>query len=349
MSTPRKTMVESTDALRGAVDSARHATRLEQVDPSAALYNSPMAGEDEGSPLLPLADEPGALRSTIAQTPLQPAPSPRAAQPANSPYGAPSRAPAQQPTSGRGQAASKPAGRAEQPACAEYCPIDRPPTALLCILDDRSWTDGEWHRLRTPKIVIGRTEGDILLPHDNSVSSKHVEIGRQYTNGQHRWYIHDLGSTNGTFVRVSQAALKEGQQIMIGAYRYAFHGPTQGQQEEAENETKTTRGWRAASPADLQKMMPALVQLTPEGDGERFPLTQDVLRLGADMQQCELVIRNDPFVNPIHAVINNTGNGRWTIKCGKTVNGLWLRVDQMNIDSHCDFQIGEQRCRFRLP
>src|SRR5262245_8973242 len=44
-------------------------------------------------------------------------------------------------------------------------PRDRPPMALLCILDDGK-ADGEWVRLRGDRCLIGRTEGDVRIPHD---------------------------------------------------------------------------------------------------------------------------------------------------------------------------------------
>ena len=50
-------------------------------------------------------------------------------------------------------------------------PQDRPPLALLCVLDDGK-ADGEWHRLRADRCVIGRTEGDIRIAHDAKMSSR---------------------------------------------------------------------------------------------------------------------------------------------------------------------------------
>src|SRR4051812_21740842 len=57
-------------------------------------------------------------------------------------------------------------------------PVQRPPMAQLCIFDDGA-TDGEWIRLRADRTVIGRTEGDVLIPHDGQIANPHTEILRE--------------------------------------------------------------------------------------------------------------------------------------------------------------------------
>ena len=88
-----------------------------------------------------------------------------------------------------------------------FRPTRRPPMATLCILDDGR-DDGEWVRIRGDKVVIGRTEGDVCIPHDTMISSRHAEIIRQAVQGSYRWYLKDLKSTNGTYVRVAGAMLR---------------------------------------------------------------------------------------------------------------------------------------------
>src|SRR6185437_9364261 len=77
-----------------------------------------------------------------------------------------------------------------------YRPTQRPPLALLTVLDDGK-TDGEVVRLRTDRFVIGRTEGDLLIPHDQQISARHLEITRQRVNEKYRWVVTDLQSSNG--------------------------------------------------------------------------------------------------------------------------------------------------------
>ena len=83
-----------------------------------------------------------------------------------------------------------------------FRPVVRPQMAVLVVLDDGR-TEGQTIRLRTDSFTIGRTEGDLTIPHDGMISRKHVTIHRRADKGRLRWVLEDLGSQNGTFVRVS--------------------------------------------------------------------------------------------------------------------------------------------------
>src|SRR5262249_17585279 len=95
-----------------------------------------------------------------------------------------------------------------------FRPARRPSMALLCVHDDGS-EDGEVFRLRTDRVVIGRSEGDIVIPHDTMMSSRHAELARQLDDGRQRWFLTDLQSTNGTYVRVSNAILKNAHHPLL--------------------------------------------------------------------------------------------------------------------------------------
>src|SRR5262249_21053971 len=102
-----------------------------------------------------------------------------------------------------------------------FQPSHRLPAARLCVLDDGK-EDGEWVWLRGARLVIGRSEGDVVIPNDSMMSSRHAEIVRRYEEGRVRWYLIDLKSTNGTFVRVGSAVLKHGQEIALGSGCFSF-------------------------------------------------------------------------------------------------------------------------------
>src|SRR5262249_22793020 len=74
-------------------------------------------------------------------------------------------------------AKAQPPTPAEVEAQAER-PVQRPPLAFLCVLDDGK-LDGELVRLRAERTVIGRTDGDLRVPHDGLISGQHAEIVRQ--------------------------------------------------------------------------------------------------------------------------------------------------------------------------
>src|SRR5258708_5608129 len=97
--------------------------------------------------------------------------------------------------------------------------------AVLTALDDGR-SDGEQFRLRDGRFVIGRSDGDLVIPHDGTISSRHVEITRQALGGQQRWVITDLQSTNGMFVRVSRTPLADKSELLVGKGRYRLLAPT---------------------------------------------------------------------------------------------------------------------------
>ncbi len=84
-------------------------------------------------------------------------------------------------------------------------------------------------------IAVGRTQGDLLVD-DAYVSRAHAVIYRD-DRGQLR--IKDLSSANGTFVngkRVVDAALREGDELIIGRTTLRFSGAQAGS-------SAVVRGW----------------------------------------------------------------------------------------------------------
>src|SRR5262249_12007525 len=91
---------------------------------------------------------------------------------------------ARKPAPGGAPAVPEPAGDED---VVPYRPQQRPPMAVLCVLDDGK-DDGEWYRLRGDRWVIGRTEGGGCLPDDLMMAGKHAEITPQQGNGVYRWH-----------------------------------------------------------------------------------------------------------------------------------------------------------------
>src|SRR4051794_6574272 len=61
------------------------------------------------------------------------------------------------PATPKGQAAAKP----DEDDSTPHRPVNRPPMALLCAVDDGS-EQGEWFRIRGDRTVIGRSQGDVV-------------------------------------------------------------------------------------------------------------------------------------------------------------------------------------------
>jgi len=74
---------------------------------------------------------------------------------------------------------------------------------------------GRSHELKAEKTTVGRVEDNVFQIPDSSVSSHHCEIilkGSEVV-------IHDLGSTNGTFIngqQITEATLKPSQILRLG-------------------------------------------------------------------------------------------------------------------------------------
>jgi hypothetical protein len=70
---------------------------------------------------------------------------------------------------------------------------------------------------------FGRTaKADCALPEDSFLSSLHFAIGSDETG----WFVHDLGSSNGTFLngaKVEQSKLADGDQVRAGDTTFVVH------------------------------------------------------------------------------------------------------------------------------
>ena len=120
--------------------------------------------------------------------------------------------------------AFRPTATAPDHDTTSYRPSLRPSMALLYVLDDGD-DSGEIVRIRANSFVIGRVEGNLTIPHDGGISGRHAEISRRFENGEHCWYLKDLQSTNGTFVRASTVILSHEQEVLIGSGRFRFEVP----------------------------------------------------------------------------------------------------------------------------
>jgi pSer/pThr/pTyr-binding forkhead associated (FHA) protein len=227
-----------------------------------------------------------------------------------------------------------------------FYPTQRPPVAQLCILDDGA-DDGEWVRLRSGRCVIGREQGDIIIPHDSLMSGRHAEIVRQINAGRYCWQLTDLGSTNGSFVRVSRIVLKHGQEVFLGSGRYSFQcaltDPT-STAAGSDAAPQGTRGWQKMSASGLA---PALVEVTPGREGQRHLLAKPDNWIGRDPRRCTIVLANDPFADAALARVFRDKENRWVLENNSSVNGIWARLRRVILPETAQFMLGEQRFLFR--
>lgn len=201
-----------------------------------------------------------------------------------------------------------------------YRPVHRPPTALLAIYRD-NMQSFHLHWLCHDRCVIGRTDCDVVIPHDFHMSSRHAEIQRRAVANGYRWFLVDLESTNGTFVRVDRARLDTGDELLLGGERYRF-------------QAAANRG--------------QLTHTTPDGQQSVFELQPSGEWLGREQGEQFAPFQQDPFLEPRHAYVSLKDKGRWTIKDAGSMNGVWYRIREVELARTCGFQLGEQRFAFIL-
>ena len=227
-------------------------------------------------------------------------------------------------------------------------PTQRPPTGMLCILDDGK-AEGEWVRLRADRTVIGRAEGAVQIPHDTMMSGRHAEITRhRLPTGAFRWMLTDLKSTNGSFVRVGKTVLRHNQELILGSGRFRFESGAAAAVaavEQTSGPQGTTQAWSGPS---MSSLVSAIVEITPAGPGERFPLTLPEYWLGRDPKTCGILRPNDELLNARHARLFRDPSGLWHIENNKSLNGMWLRIEEIPLMGACHFRLGEQRFLFRV-
>ena len=195
-----------------------------------------------------------------------------------------------------------------------FRPTVRGAMALLRIVDDGS-EDGEVIRIRQESVVIGRGEGDVVIPHDISMSARHATIERL---GDQGWRLRDLGSAGGTFVRVTTARLRNGTVLQIGRTRLRFQA------------VDLTESW--------------LIEDRPDRPGERHECHAPATSIGRVGCGCGIGL-DDPFVSPLHAAVRRTHRG-WTID-NTGMNGLWVRIESpVHVAAPAQFLCGEQRFVF---
>ncbi len=210
-----------------------------------------------------------------------------------------------------------------------FRPAVRPPTIKILVLDDASGQQGEWFRIRQPSFVIGRSEGDLIIEYDRSISGRHAEIVlHEAGEGIYEFAIRDLGTTNGTFARASRATLEDGQEFLLGYRRYKL---IQGCRDQPD-----------APPYDK------LIEVNKKGHGKAFQLGRPPVIIGRDPTQCNLLILGDPFLSPVHAVMKRDDRNRWVIKNYNSRNGIWIQIEEMKLVSGGEFQIGGQRFIVKL-
>lgn len=221
-------------------------------------------------------------------------------------------------------------------------PVLRPPFPVLTVLDDGSQTKGEEIRLRGENFTIGRSEGDLVLPHDHTLSAIHAEIQRVEYRGQFHWLLKDKNTSNGTFVRVNSANVFDDTVVLLGLRRFRWEVPFANLRNDSEGATRMLD-------ADGEKdhLRPRLLESGKAGEGLVFEIRQPTTTIGRLGGDADLQI-DDPHLATLHASIVYSPPATPVIESRKTVNGVWVNVRTIKLREKAFFRCGEQVFYFRL-
>lgn len=94
-----------------------------------------------------------------------------------------------------------------------------PGAAMLIVR--RGPGEGTTFTLDSDLVTVGRADDAALMLDDVTVSRRHA----QFSRADGHWTLSDSGSLNGTYVnrdRIDSVALRGGEEIQIGKYRFVF-------------------------------------------------------------------------------------------------------------------------------
>lgn len=224
-----------------------------------------------------------------------------------------------------------------------FRPILRPAVPVLTILDDGAPQRGEAVRLRRDTYTIGRTSGDVVLPNDPSISGTHAEIRRVPWKGSAQWQLVDLGSVNGTFVRVVRAVFHAEAIVILGARRFRLRNPL------ADRRHAAPWAGTLVDTAPLPSTVwPALVESVQRMPGLELPLRSDAVSIGRTGGGADVEL-DDPLIADRHAQLQRQRDGSWVIVAETTRNGVWVSTTSVTLTPYCHFRCGEQLFRFEVP
>jgi pSer/pThr/pTyr-binding forkhead associated (FHA) protein len=158
----------------------------------------------------------------------------------------------------------------------------------------------------------GRTQGDVKFPDDATISPRHC----RFLTREEGVFLEDLGSVNGTFVRLRQArALSPGDEFRVGRQLLRLEPIPRPPAAEG-----AVRPWGSADPGYRAR----LTQLLEAGGaGEVFPLRLGENTLGREVGQ--ICFPGDRYVSARHARVDVTESGAALTDLGSS-NGTFIRV-----------------------
>jgi pSer/pThr/pTyr-binding forkhead associated (FHA) protein len=162
--------------------------------------------------------------------------------------------------------------------------------------------------------VAGRDEGIILFPEDDTVSPAHARFF--YNEG--RLFVKDLGSTNGTFVRLTAPVqVKRDDRIICGEQLFLFDEGTT-----VEPEADTDGTYFFGTP--ISNWYFRLTQVLKGGrPGAVHVARKPKVTIGRE--NCDFSFPDDKFMSHKHSVVEHRDSACWLSDAGSR-NGTFLML-----------------------
>lgn len=190
--------------------------------------------------------------------------------------------------------------------------------AYLAVITQDGLT-GETYRLEQECTDIGRDEGEIRLSSDRSVCPRHARI----LNRAGQYYLQDLGSLNGVYVRLRQPApLTDGDLLLLGAevlrFRLVSHA-------EEGLQGATERGTEVYGSPRLPRYA-CLYERTVEGVNRNvLYITRNETVIGRESG--DIVFTSDSFMSRRHAALRRDPvDGHFSLRDLGSSNGTYLAI-----------------------
>jgi pSer/pThr/pTyr-binding forkhead associated (FHA) protein len=206
---------------------------------------------------------------------------------------------------GTGPHAARPA-----PSPLPHAPAGTVGFRLTLVRNDGS--AGTSYPLEKPEVVCGRTEGDVRLPDDPTVSPRHA----RFTRAGSALRVEDLGSLNGTFVRLkAPRRISAGEEIRVGRQLLRLEPLPR-----ASPPGSDVRPWGSRDPGARFR----LAQLLEGGGvGEVFPLREGDNAVGREAG--DVTFPSDRYVSARHARLEIRGEEITLADTGSS-NGTFVRI-----------------------
>lgn len=209
---------------------------------------------------------------------------------------------------------------------------------LVVVVEDGS--DGKSFDLKGPVVVVGRTEGDVILFDDPYVSPQHARLVER----DGKWLIQDLHSTNRVYMRLrGRHPVESGDLILLGSQVLQFQLVSD---EERQLGPASQHGTRVFGSKPVTRLA-RLDQRTVSGlVGDVYYVHRDETIMGRETG--DIVFTGDAFLSRRHAALRRDPvTSRFHIEDLDSSNGTYVAIGRETVLETGDrVRIGQHLFRF---